>query len=345
MSDGQVFPVPEAWAKRAHMNAAGYEAAWKRGRGRSRGLLARRRRAGSTGSSRSPQVKDVSYDADDFRIRWFADGVLNASANCLDRHLPHRAGDIAIIWEGDDPKDSRKITYAEAHAEICRMANVLKAHGVKKGDRVTIYLPMIPEAAYAMLACARIGAIHSVIFGGFSPDSIAGRIQDCDFQRRHHRRRGPARRPHRAAEEERRRGAGQPARTSTDVIVVKRTGAEVAHAAGPRLLVRRGARQGLRRLPARADGRRGPALHPLHLRLDRKAEGRAAHHRRLPDLGRPHPRAGVRLPPRRGLLVHRRRRLGDRPQLHRLRPARERRDHADLRGRAQLSDQLAASGR
>ena len=96
--------------------------------------------------------------------------MLNVSANCLDRHLPHRANDVAIIWEGDDPKDSRKITYAEAHAEVCRMANVLKAHGVKKGDRVTIYLPMIPEAAYAMLACARIGAIHSVIFGGFSPE-------------------------------------------------------------------------------------------------------------------------------------------------------------------------------
>jgi len=125
-------------------------------------------------------VKDVSYDRKDFRIRWYADGVLNASANCLDRHLPHRANDVAIIWEGDDPADSRKITYGEAHAETCGMANVLKAHGVTKGDRVTIYLPMIPEAAFAMLACARIGAIHSVIFGGFSPDSIAGRIEDCD---------------------------------------------------------------------------------------------------------------------------------------------------------------------
>jgi len=125
-------------------------------------------------------IKDVSYDPADFRIRWFADGVLNVSANCLDRHLPHRASDIAFIWEGDDPADSRSITYAEAHAEVCRMANVLKSHGVAKGDRVTIYLPMIPEAAYAMLACARIGAVHSVVFGGFSPDSIAGRILDCD---------------------------------------------------------------------------------------------------------------------------------------------------------------------
>ena len=124
-------------------------------------------------------VKDVSFQADDFRIRWFADGVLNVSANCLDRHLATRGDDVAIIWEGDDPADSRKISYREAHAEVCRMANVLKANGVQKGDRVTIYLPMIPEAAFAMLACTRIGAIHSVIFGGFSPDSIAGRVLDC----------------------------------------------------------------------------------------------------------------------------------------------------------------------
>jgi acetyl-CoA synthetase len=179
MSDGQVFPVPEAWAKRAYMNAAGYDAAWKEVESNPEGYW---RRVASRLDWIKPfsVVKDVSYNREDFHIRWYADGVLNASVNCLDRHLPQRANDIAIIWEGDDPKDSRKITYAEAHAEVCRMANLLKARGVKKGDRVTIYLPMIPEAAYAMLACARIGAIHSVIFGGFSPDSIAGRIQDCD---------------------------------------------------------------------------------------------------------------------------------------------------------------------
>ena len=179
MSDGQVFPVPEAWAKRAHMNAAGYDAAWKRVEVDPDGFwtdVAKR----LDWIKPFTQVKDVSFDAKDFHIRWFADGVLNVSANCLDRHLPTRANDIAIIWEGDDPKSSRKITYAEAHAETCRMANVLKQHGVKKGDRVTIYLPMIPEAAFAMLACTRIGAVHSVIFGGFSPDSISGRIQDCD---------------------------------------------------------------------------------------------------------------------------------------------------------------------
>src|SRR5690606_3508487 len=110
------------------------------------------------------EVKDVSFDRDDFRIRWFADGVLNASANCLDRHLATRGGQIAIIWEGDDPAEQASLTYAQLHAEVCRMANVLKDLGAKKGDRITIYLPMVPAAAVAMLACARIGAIHSVIF-------------------------------------------------------------------------------------------------------------------------------------------------------------------------------------
>ena len=126
------------------------------------------------------QISDVSYEAADLHINWFADGTLNAAANCLDRHLATRGDQTAIIWEGDDPADSRHITYAELHAEVCRFANVLKAEGAKKGDRITIYMPMIPEAAVAMLACARIGAVHSVVFGGFSPDALAGRIQDCD---------------------------------------------------------------------------------------------------------------------------------------------------------------------
>ncbi|HXI88198.1 MAG TPA: acetate--CoA ligase [Parvularculaceae bacterium] len=125
------------------------------------------------------KVSDVSFAADDLHIRWFEDGVLNACANCLDRHLPARRNDIAILWEGDDPKASRAITYGEAFEETCRMANLLKARGVKRGDRVVIYMPMIPEAAYAMLACARIGAVHSVVFAGFSPDSLASRISDC----------------------------------------------------------------------------------------------------------------------------------------------------------------------
>ena len=125
-------------------------------------------------------VKDVSYAADDLHVRWFHDGTLNVSANCIDRHLASRGDRPAIIWEGDDPGDDRTITYRELHDEVCRLANGLKSIGVKKGDRVTIYLSMVPELAYAMLACARIGAIHSVVFGGFSPDSLAGRIRDCD---------------------------------------------------------------------------------------------------------------------------------------------------------------------
>jgi acetyl-CoA synthetase len=177
------------------------------------------------------RAKDVSFHRDDFHIRWFEGGVLNVSVNCLDRHLPHRANDTAIIWEGDDPVVSRTITYAEAHAAVCRMANVFKAHGVGKGDRVTIYLPMIPEAAFAMLACARIGAIHSVIFGGFSPDSIAGRIQDC------------ASRFVITADEGLRGGRVVPLKANVDkaleqcpdvdrVLVVAHTGAEVAMRAG-----------------------------------------------------------------------------------------------------------------
>ncbi|MBP6597604.1 MAG: acetate--CoA ligase, partial [Arenimonas sp.] len=126
------------------------------------------------------QVQDTSFHADDFRLRWYADGQLNASVNCLDRHLAERGDKTAIVWEADDPATpARRISYRELHASVCRLANALTALGVVKGDRVTLYLPMIPEAAVAMLACARIGAIHSVVFGGFSPDSIANRIADC----------------------------------------------------------------------------------------------------------------------------------------------------------------------
>jgi acetyl-CoA synthetase len=125
------------------------------------------------------RVKNTTFGPGEVSIRWFEDGVTNVSANCTDRHLATRGDQVAIIWEGDDPSDSRKITYRELHREVCRMANVLRNRGVAKGDRVTIYLPMIPEAAYAMLACARLGAIHSVVFGGFSPDSLASRIEGC----------------------------------------------------------------------------------------------------------------------------------------------------------------------
>jgi len=125
------------------------------------------------------KIRDVDF-AGDVSIKWFEDGTLNASVNCLDRHLPEKKDDTAIIWEGDDPEEAKYITYGGVYENVCRFANILKSRGIKKGDRVTIYMPMIPEAAYAMLACARIGAVHSVIFGGFSPESISGRILDCE---------------------------------------------------------------------------------------------------------------------------------------------------------------------
>ena len=179
MSDGEVFPVPEAWAKKAHMNAAAYDAAVLRVDADPDGYWSDigRRLDWMTPFT---EVKDVSFNKEDFRVRWYGDGVLNVSVNCLDRHLKSNGDTVALIWENDDGSAHDKLTYRQLHAEVCRWANVLKARGVKKGDRVTIYLPMIPAAAAAMLACSRIGAVHSVVFGGFSPDSIAGRIQDCD---------------------------------------------------------------------------------------------------------------------------------------------------------------------
>jgi len=179
MSAPELIPVPSEWAKRAFIDNAKYQAMYEAS------IKDPETFWGEQGKRIDwtrpyTKVKNVSYDAKNLSIKWFEDGTLNASANCLDRHLAKRGDQIAIIWEGDDPKDSKSITYKEMHAEVCRISNVLKAQGVKKGDRVTIYMPMIPEAAYAMLACARIGAIHSVVFGGFSPDALAGRIIDCD---------------------------------------------------------------------------------------------------------------------------------------------------------------------
>ena len=136
---------------------------------------------------------DWSFDEADFHIRWYADGELNLSVNCLDRHLAEHGDRTALIFEADEPGQGREISYRELYEETCRFANLLKQHGVKRGDRVMIYMPMIPEAAAAMLACARIGAVHSVVFGGFSPESLAGRIADCDSGRVDHRRRRRAR--------------------------------------------------------------------------------------------------------------------------------------------------------
>jgi acetyl-CoA synthetase len=173
-----VYPVPSEWAQRARMNAAGYEAARAAARENPDAFWGEQARR-LDWFTPPTQIRDVSFDKADFRIRWFGDGALNVAHNCLDRHLETRGDETAILWEGDDPAQSGKLSYRELHREVCRMANVLKGLGVVKGDRVTLYLPMIPAAAVAMLACARIGAVHSVVFGGFSPDSLSGRIEDC----------------------------------------------------------------------------------------------------------------------------------------------------------------------
>ncbi len=178
MSHAIVHPVPEEWKQRAWIDNERYLAEYQRSIADPESFWSEHGRR-IDWIKPFTKVKDSSYSGD-VHVRWFYDGTLNVSQNCLDRHLAARGDQAAIIWEGDDPDEQRHITYRELHREVCRFANVLKGRGVKKGDRVTIYLSMIPELAYAMLACARIGAVHSIVFGGFSPDSLAGRIHDAD---------------------------------------------------------------------------------------------------------------------------------------------------------------------
>ncbi|MDG4574629.1 MAG: acetate--CoA ligase [Defluviicoccus sp.] len=179
MSEEQVFPVPEAVAKTAWCDNEKYLQMYKRSVADPEGFWAEQAKR-IDWIKPFTKIRDVNFQAPDVHIRWFHDGTLNVSANCLDRHLAKRGDQVALLWEGDDPSVSKAMTYRELHREVCKFANVLKGIGVKKGDRVTIYLPMILELPIAMLACARIGAVHSIVFGGFSPDSLAGRIQDCD---------------------------------------------------------------------------------------------------------------------------------------------------------------------
>jgi acetyl-CoA synthetase len=174
----KIYDVPADWTKRAWLDDAKYLEMYARSIKDPNAFWAEQ--AKRIHWYKAPtKIKNTTFGPPDVSIKWFEDGTTNCAYNCIDRHLEKRGDQVAIVWEGDDPKDDKKITYKQLHAEVCRFANVLKKHGVKKGDRVTIYLPMIPEAAYAMLACARIGAVHSVVFGGFSPDSLAGRIDDC----------------------------------------------------------------------------------------------------------------------------------------------------------------------
>src|SRR5689334_15041848 len=174
----KIYEVPAEWRRRAYINDGNYADMYARSISDPEEFWAEQ--AKRIDWMEAPtRIKNTSFAPDNVSIKWFEDGTLNLAYNCIDRHLPERANQVAIIWEGDDPKDSKEITYQELHDEVCRFANILRNRNVQKGDRVTIYMPMIPEAAYAMLACARLGAIHSVVFGGFSPDSLAGRIEDC----------------------------------------------------------------------------------------------------------------------------------------------------------------------
>lgn len=174
----KVYDIPQAWAERAFLNEERYNQLYERSKTDNEGFW---REIGQRIHWSKPftKVKNVSYAQNNVSIRWYEDGETNVAYNCIDRHLETRGDQVAIIWEGDDPSESKNITYRQLHEEVGRFANMMKQNGVTKGDRVTIYMPMIPEAAYAMLACARLGAIHSVVFGGFSPDALAGRIEDC----------------------------------------------------------------------------------------------------------------------------------------------------------------------
>jgi acetyl-CoA synthetase len=222
----KVYEVPAEWTKRAFIDSAKYRAMYDRSLSDPNGFWAEQAKR-IHWFKHFTKVKNTSFDRQNVSIKWFEDGTTNAAYNCIDRHLATRGDQVAIIWEGDDPKESKKITYRELHDQVCRLANVLRNRNVEKGDRVTIYLPMIPEAAYAILACARIGAIHSVVFGGFSPESLAGRIEDCQSK------------VVITADEGLRGGRTVPLKANTDaaiekvgggvdhVIVVKRTGAPV----------------------------------------------------------------------------------------------------------------------
>jgi len=214
-----VHPVPAEWAKRAYVDRAKYDEMYKRSIEDPDGFWAEQA-ARIDWIKPFTKVKNTSFDVLDVTIKWFEDGELNVSANCIDRHLDKRGDQTAILWEPDDPKaPHRTITYSELHENVCKLANVLKSHGVKKGDRVTIYMPMIPEVAFAMLACARIGAIHSVVFAGFSAEALAGRIEDC--------RSGYVI----TADEGRRGGRTVPLKANTDeaIAIAEREGAIVNH--------------------------------------------------------------------------------------------------------------------
>lgn len=229
---GKVIEVKDAWRESAHVDDSKYREMYAASVADPNAFWAEH---GKRIDWMTPfsTVKNTSFEPGKVSIKWFEDGKTNVAHNCIDRHLETRGDQTAIIWEGDNPDESKHITYRELHAQVCRMANVLRNRGVGKGDRVTLYMPMIPEAAYAMLACARLGAIHAIVFGGFSPDSLASRIQGCGSKLVI------------TADEGLRGGRKVPLKANVDeaikrldadlvdhVIVVRRTGGSVAMEAG-----------------------------------------------------------------------------------------------------------------
>ncbi len=231
MSEIKTYEVPAAIAAKAHINAEQYASMYQRSVDDPNGFWAEQAEKFVTWSKKFDTVMDYSFSPENLYIKWFEGGQLNVSYNCLDRHLATRGDQVAIIWEADNPAEDKKLTYREMHTQVCKLANVLKSKGIKKGDRVCIYLPMIPEAAVAMLACTRVGAVHSIVFGGFSPDSLRDRILDSDC------------RVLITADESVRGGRNVPLKKNADtalnecpnvgtVLVVQRTGGKVAWTEG-----------------------------------------------------------------------------------------------------------------
>ncbi len=338
MADEQsiYYPSPEA-SKNAYIkNMEEYEAQYKRSIEDPEGYWAECAEESLTWTKKWDTVLDYSWDPTP-TIKWFEGGELNVTYNCLDRHVEAgKGGKTAVIFESDQG-DNISYTYQELLDEVCKFANVLKKHGVEKGDRVAVYLPMISEVPIVLLACARIGAVHMVVFGGFSADSLRARIDDCEAKVLV------------CADKGYRGGRIMASKTNADDAISGETldrdrdrhqarRRRRADAGRPRRLVpgRDGRRRHHDRLPGRAVRVRTPALHPLHLRLHRQAQGRPAHHCRLPPV---RARDGeVHVQPARGRhpFLRRGRRLGDGSQLHRLRPAVQRGHHGRLREHPEL---------
>ena len=343
LHENRKFPPPDAFraqrARRPTRRSTNGRRQTPRPSGKSR-------RTSSSGSRSGTTVLDWKPP----HAKWFVGGKLNVSVNCVDRHIKTaRRNKAALIWEGE-PGDRRTLTYWDLYVEVQKFANVLKKLGVKRGDRVAIYMPLIPEVAIAMLACTRIGAMHSVVFGGFSPESLQRSHQRREVQGAHHRGRrlSARRRSSRSSETPTRRIEECP--TIEHVVVVQRRPGAARrrsvrrHEGRARPLVASPHARRATRLRAREDGRRGRALHPLHVGHDGKAEGHRSHDGRLSHRRRRDDEARLRPQGRRRLLVHRRRRLGDGPLVSRLRSARQRRDVRDVRGRARLAGEGSLLG-